>query len=161
MRKFYLILVVCLALAGNIKAENFVEALGAECGRILFDMEEHTYPDMYPNLMKRNSQFDAVEKCLQLYKQNGGNMLELNTRYFRAVGLADCAYGICEKEISASSSVAKDCFDRKASAFNYAIRQDTCDAYWAYKDVFSNCAIINVLKSICETPLEENKTSDI
>lgn len=72
MKKFCLILATCLVLAGNARAENFVEALGAECGRILFDMEEHTYPDMYPNLMKRNSQFDAVEKCLQLYKQNGG-----------------------------------------------------------------------------------------
>lgn len=160
MRKFYLILASCLALAGNVKAENFVEALGAECGRILFNMKEYTYPDRYPNIVKRNTQFDAVEKCVELYKQNGGDVKELNTRYYQAVEIANCEYNKCEKEISASSSVAKTCFDRIASVFNDAIRQDTCGAYWFYKDEFSNCAIINVLKSICETTLEENKAID-
>lgn len=160
MKKFYLALAVCLAFAGNARAENFVEALGAECGRILFSMRAYTYPDVYRNIIKRNTQFDAVEKCLDLYKQNGGDVQELDRRYFNADSLAACAYSICEKEISTSGSASNDCFDRKASVFNDVVRREVCTAYWAYKDEFSGCGIISVLKGICEKDLSMENSID-
>lgn len=72
MKKICLILVFLLATVESARAENFVNALGAECGKILFNMNNQTYPKLYSDIVKRNTQFDALERCLDLYKKTEG-----------------------------------------------------------------------------------------
>lgn len=160
MKKICLILVVLLATVESARAENFVNTLGAECGRVLFNMENYDYPDMYPAIVKRNNQFDALEKCLSLYKQNGGDIRELNGRYYTASEIAGCAYLDCvdnENTSAESSPSSKDCLIRKGAIFNSVMKTDRCVVYAFYKQQYPNCFVISVLKTLCETSQAEQK----
>lgn len=157
MKKICLILVVLLATAENAWAENFVNTVGAECGRVLFIMENYDYPDMYPAIVKRNTQFDALEKCLSLYKQNGGDIQELNIRYHTATAIAGCALMTCLEKNASSESSSKDCTNKQQAVFNNVMRLNKCDAYDAYKQDYPNCFMISILKILCETSQTEQK----
>lgn len=157
MKKICLILVVLLATVESARAENFVNALGAECGRILFHMSNYVYPDIYPNIIKRNTQFDALEKCNSLYKQNGGDIQELNIRYHTATAIAECALMTCFEKNTSSESSSKDCTNKQESVFNNVMKVDKCIAYDAYKQDYPSCPAIFVLKTLCETSQAEQK----
>ena len=151
MKKFLLAVVVSVALIGQAKAENFIDALGAECGRLLFHMNEYEYPSVYTVIIKRNTQFDALEKCLSLYKQNGGDMQELNRRYYDARLLAGCAYIDC---LVREKDDDKKCNNMKAGAFDAAVKTSGCDLYWTWGNVYPNCGVIQKWKTVCEKQTE-------
>lgn len=145
MKKFLLAIVGIVAIIEQAKAENFIDTLGAECGKVLFHMNQYVYPDMYPNVVKRNTQFDALEKCLSLYKQNGGDIQELNRKYLTAHNISLCALGKCIGKKSDS-----DCGEEARFVFERAIARSECGVYLMFKDVFQDCEIIEILKHKCE-----------
>ena len=155
--KICLILVALLVTTESAWAENFVNTLGAECGRVLFIMENYDYPDMYPAIVKRNTQFDALEKCLSLYKQNGGDIRELNLRYHTATAIAGCALVTCLEKNTSSESSSKDCTNKQQAVFNNVMKMDKCIAYDAYKQDYPSCPAISVLKILCETSQTKEK----
>ena len=157
MKKICLILVALLVMTESAWAENFVNTLGAECGRVLFIMENYDYPDMYPAIVKRNTQFDALEKCLSLYKQNGGDIRELNLRYHTATAIAGCALVTCLEKNTSSESSSKDCTNKQQAVFNNVMKMDKCIAYDAYKQDYPSCPAISVLKILCETSQTKEK----
>lgn len=149
MKKILFVLVFSLFI-GNVKAADFIDTLGAECGRILHNLSQHDYPNVYPNIVKRNTQFDALEKCLSLYKQSGGNILELNNRYHTASSISICAYGTCLEKNTSSESSSNECVAVKRVIFYDVLEMDKCSAYDAYKKMYPNCTVFSVLKNFCE-----------
>lgn len=152
MKKFLLAIVGIVAIIEQAKAENFIDALGAECGRLLFRMNESEYPLLYTVIIKRNTQFDALEKCLSLYKQNGGDMQELNRRYSNARVVASCAYIDC---LVKETDDDKKCNNMKAGAFDAAVKTSGCDLYWTLGNVYPNCGVIQKWKTVCEKQAED------
>ena len=145
MKKFLLAIVGIVALMEQAKAKDFIEALGTECGNVLFHMSEYKYPGTYPDIIKRNTQFDALEKCLALYKQNGGDMQELNRRYFVADEISRCATINCVGKKSNN-----ECGEEHMFVFERAIARNECGVYLMFKDVFQDCEFIEILKQKCE-----------
>lgn len=145
MKKICLILAVLLATAESSQAANFVDTVGAECGKMLFNMNNQTYPKLYSDIVKRNTQFDALERCLDLYKKNGGNIKELNARYFIAESFYGCVFVECTKRKKNPDAIC----ERDAS-FNVIIEKGGCWAYGALKDIYPNCDIWTLLKAECE-----------
>lgn len=157
MKKICLILVALLVTTESAWAENFVNTLGAECGKVLFIMENYDYPNIFPNIVKRNTQFDALEKCLSLYKQNGGDIQELNLRYHTASSIAGCALMSCLEKNTSSESSSKDCTNKQQAVFNNVMKTDKCIAYDYYKQDYSSCPVIFVLKTLCEASQTKQK----
>ena len=151
MKKCCLILAVCLVLASNAKAASFVDTLGAECGRILYSLNMNDYPARYSVIAERNTQFDALEKCLGIYKQMGGDMQELNARYSRAIAVSNCWHIDCKARKKETSEKTSDtCTGTTFINFGIVMEQDICTTYYNFKDILTNCPIISVLKPLCE-----------
>lgn len=78
MKKIIFLLII---LSFNAHAANFIDTLAGECGEILAHIEYYDYPTNYDNIKPRNSQFWALKKCLDVYKENGGDIEDLNKRF--------------------------------------------------------------------------------
>ena len=65
MKKLILAIAICL-IPIKVMSANFVDTLGAECARILFNLDVLTYPTLYTQFKNRNSQFYALEQCLKV-----------------------------------------------------------------------------------------------
>lgn len=155
MKKFLLAIVGIVAIIGQAKAENFIDALGAECGRLLFNMNEYDYPSLYTVTIKRNTQFDALEKCLSLYKQNGGDMQELNRRYYNARALAECVLDACLAK-ETDEDAKKKCYNVvKVGTFETAVKINECILYWKWSEAYPDCGVILRLKPVCEKQMED------
>ncbi len=155
MKKFCLILAACLVLAGNARAAGFMDTLGAECGRLLYSLNEYEFPATHSAITERNTRFDALEKCIELYKQNGGNMEELNARYMIAVSLGNCTLWDCLAGEATDDNKVDKCYEMQRITLNVALKSSRCGAYSQYKDIYPKCDIIETLKDVCE-----NKTVD-
>lgn len=83
MKKYLFLIVICL-ISTNAYSENITDIIGAECGKIVYSLNNFEYPKNYEIINSRNKQFVSLEKCLNIYKENGGNIDVLNKRYFRA-----------------------------------------------------------------------------
>lgn len=83
MKKYLFLIAICL-ISTNAYSENITDIIGAECGKIVYSLNNFEYPKNYKIINSRNKQFVSLEKCLNIYKENGGNIDVLNKRYFRA-----------------------------------------------------------------------------
>lgn len=80
MKKLLLVTTLCL-FTSNVYATDFITTLGAECNRILYNLNTTDYPNNWDSIEKRNNQLNSLEKCLNLYYRVGGQMDDLNKRY--------------------------------------------------------------------------------
>ena len=96
MKKLFVLFAILYSFQAN--AANLTDTIGAECGRILFYLSEYDYPENYDTIIKRNKQFEYLEKCLKLYKDNNGNIDTLNKNYFRAKQLYELNILPCDLE---------------------------------------------------------------
>lgn len=94
IKKLILILIISL-IPAKVMSANFVDALGSECARILLNMDLYEYPKYYEQFENRNSQFYALEQCLKVYKQSGGNIEELNKKYSIAKEITEYDLMLC------------------------------------------------------------------
>lgn len=150
MKKFCLILAACLVLAGNVRAENFVEALGAECGRILVDIKSYGYARKKSEIL---SQYQSLEICMKLFKDNGGNFEELNQRYAHASLLRLMDWAECSKK-------KDDICEMARINFNSILDKGLCGEYDLLKRLKAlemvNPQKVKFMKEFCES----NKTVD-
>ena len=96
MKKILILLSIFYTFQAN--AANFTDTIGAECGRILFALNVYDYPTLFDAINNRNKQFDYLEKCIKLYKDNGGTTDDINQKYFRAYTIYEMNMGVCFAE---------------------------------------------------------------
>ena len=94
MKKLILALAICI-IPVKVMSANFVDTLGSECARLLFNLDAYDYPKYYDQFENRNSQFYALEQCLKVYKQSGGNIEELNKKYSIAKEITEYDLMLC------------------------------------------------------------------
>lgn len=143
--KKYLFL-ICLLFPLSLRAETFVDALGAECSRVLYGLSGYDYPDRFDIMLKRNKQFDFLQTCLQLYKENGGKIDILNDRYDRARGL----YHISIQGCFSNEETKEENKDKCAEKANMVMEQTFLGKECELK-MFGDPYYINkALDSICK-----------
>lgn len=107
-------------------AADFTDTLGAECGRILFALNEYDYPKMFDAINKRNEQLNYLEKCIKLYKENNGTIENINKRYYRAyllygMDMANCYAEKNTKKSDECKSVAQYTFNTNLTLSSYEL----------------------------------------
>ena len=114
MKKLILAIAICL-IPAKVMSSGFINTLGAECARILFNMDAFDYPKVYTQFKNRNSQFYALEQCLKVYKQVGGDIEKLNFKYGIATDLTIYDWKLCnlnkkdgDKECEFNQTLFKD-----------------------------------------------------
>lgn len=95
-----ILFLICVLFIKPIYAEDFVDAIGAECSRILFHLSAYQYPPRYDTIIKRNMSYNSLQTCLQLYKENGGKIEILNARYSMSQILYKSSYMKCSSKVS-------------------------------------------------------------
>lgn len=121
--KKYLFL-ICLLFPLSLKAENFVDALGAECSRVLHSLSGYDYPKRFDTMLRRNRQFDFLQTCIQLYKENGGQMDILNDRYYKAQMIYRTSMSKCLSQKTKEENV---CSERAEYAMDQTFLGRECD----------------------------------
>lgn len=150
MKKLILALAICI-IPAKVMSANFVDTLGSECARILFNIESKKYPSYYPQLKNRNSQFYALEQCLKVYKQVGGDFEKFNKKYDLARELAMYDWSLCELN---KKDGDKDC-EVKDYLFQNAISNLFCATFKLVESEYPNFNYKNVLEIICTQETEE------
>lgn len=87
-----------MILSLNVHAANLTDTIGSQCAEILSYLDYWDYPSNFDMIKKRNSQLWALNKCLKVYKENGGDINELNKRYARASVKFYSKIGECYKQ---------------------------------------------------------------
>lgn len=106
----------------NANAANFTDTLGAQCAEILLILDINDYPINYDTMKKRNSQFWALQRCLNVYKENGGDLKNLEERFLKAKHLYDKDFSECLKN-------KKDC-NLLVTQFKKNIQDNTLDTVY-------------------------------
>lgn len=147
MKKFILALTICFfpfeAYSSLLFDYDFVDALRAECGRVLYSLNEYEYTTAYENYKKRNSQYYALEQCLKVYKQNGGKMEDLNERYRIARKITYCDIELCISKSLNNNTEPKEC-DLNPYLFNKFMKEHYCMIYAEIKDKYLNCKSVEI-----------------
>lgn len=166
----YLLFIFLTSLFLNTQAQanaNFINTLGAECGRMLYRMNEYLYHDDIKLNKIQLSKINELKTCLDLYTQYGGDFKELNIRYYTALGISGCFYRDYIKSISSSNSQTEDKKAKELEAanvlkkelFNNLIKNSNCLNYYLYKDKYPECSEIIYLKTICELSTQNNENT--
>lgn len=164
MRK--LLFLTLLLLSSQAQASgNFIDTLGCECGRMLYQMNEYTYVKDIKLNQIQSSKINELKTCLDLYRQYGGDFQELNKRYYTALKISKCAYDYYIK-INPSAQILptddlktkldkekqnKKPLDYQNFIFDEAIKNSNCLNYYFYKDKYPDCATITHLSTECNT----------
>lgn len=117
MKKLILTLLILFVLSTSVRAD-IKDEIGAECLRILYIMRKSVYPKVYDNFKSRNSQFWALEKCLEIYKNEGGKREELDHRYLIANIGAGLEYDNCIATANETKKTSEDCFEKQLNTFS-------------------------------------------
>lgn len=159
MKKLILALAICL-IPAKVMSANFVDTLGLECGKIMLNINTFIYPEAYNDIIKRNSQFEALDKCIETYKKTGGSIEYLNERYNNSSIFSEIFYDKCMiKTISKKDYKDKDlnsCTPLKIFVFSRAWI-DVCRLYNKHDAYHLN----SFLKEICETEKQQQDSIDL
>ena len=154
MKKLVLALVICI-IPAKVMSANFVDTLGLECGKIMISLNSIVYPETYNYIIKRNSQFEALDKCIETYKKTGGSIDSLNEKYKTSAILSEVFYDNCLiKTYLKKDYTEKDlgkCLSMKFTVFEFAWK-DSCKLYNEEFDVYY---LNSFLKEICETEKQQ------
>lgn len=159
MKYLLFILLTSLLLCTQAQANaNFINTLGAECGRMLYKMNEYQHHDNIKLNKIQISKINELKTCLDLYSQYGGDFNELNIRYYTALEISDCFYRDYIKSISSSNSQTEDKKTKelevasvlKKELFNNLIKNSNCLNYYLYKDKYPECNAILYLNTECK-----------
>jgi hypothetical protein len=164
----YLLFIFLTSLFLNTQSQasgNFIDTLGCECGRMLYNMNEHIYHKNIKLSQIQSSRINELKTCLDLYRQYGGDFQELNTRYNTALAISKCAYDYYIK-INPPAQILptddpKTRLDKekqnnepqsyKDLIFDEAIKNSNCLNYYLYKDKYPDCGTITYLSTECNT----------
>ena len=146
MKKY--LFMFCILISTPVHAEDFITVLGIQCAKIMYNHSNWKYPDMYKNENSFNRQFTYLEKCLFLYKDNGGNIETLNKKYAQAINFEDIFYNRCLKNhINKSEDIAKErenCMEIKPLIWESVMSGKECQFYditdiYYINDLLSHC----------------------
>ena len=131
MKKYLFIL--CLLFSTPVYAEDFISALGLQCAKIIYNHSKWEYPTNYKMENSNNKQFTYLEKCLFLYKDNGGNIETFNKKYEKAKNLEEVFYTRCiEKRLNNTQDPAKEretCLSIKRYIWESVMIGNECEYY--------------------------------
>ena len=150
MKKLILAIAICL-IPIKVMSANFVDTLGAECARILFNLDVLTYPTLYTQFKNRNSQFYALEQCLKVYKQNGGDFEKINFKYGIAKEITIYDFSLCELNKKAGD---KDC-EINQVLFSKAITNTHCLNRDLVESNYPNFHYKGALEILCNKDIDK------
>lgn len=147
-----LLFIACLLFSSPVYAEDFITALGAECAKIIYNHSRWIYPTRFDNENSFNKQFAHLEKCLFLYKDNGGNIEILNKLYERATTFEKSYFFSCLRDKARNNNnneefdkLRDSCMQSQKSVWEDVMSGKECDLY-----TDDNIFYINHLLSHCK-----------
>lgn len=150
MKKLILAIAICL-IPAKVMSANFVDTLGSECARLLLKLDVYDYPKYYDQFKNRNSQFYALEQCLKVYKQVGGDFENLNRKYSLAKEIAEYDWYLCE--------LNKKAGDKECTTNHYLFKDVITDSYCTtlklVESKYPNFNYKNILEIFCNEETEE------
>lgn len=150
MKKLILAFAICL-IPAKVMSANFVDTLGSECARLLLKLDVYDYPKYYDQFKNRNSQFYALEQCLKIYKQVGGDFEDLNRKYSLAKEIATHDFYLC--------TLNKKAGDEECSTNHYLFKDVITNSYCATLDLinnkYPNFNYKNILEILCSKETNE------
>lgn len=152
MKKVIIAIAICL-FPLKVMSASFVETLGAECARILFQLEVNEYPQKAEQLKNRNSQFYALEQCLKVYNKVGGDTKELNRKYYIAKTIIDYDFNLC---VLNKKKMTKAC-EHKSDLLKNVINQSPCDVSGLIKKQYPEIggSFKSYIEMLCKTHIGE------
>lgn len=120
MKKVLFVLGLMMFNCNVALSANFTDTLGAECARILYNMEKYDYPSSFDTIKLRNSQIDALRKCVDMFIEFGGNIEEFNKRFQRAITKAEKVFDECY--VTRDDNLYKDCSIQREIVFNNQVK---------------------------------------
>lgn len=131
-----IIALLSILFAFTVSAADLTDTIGAECGRILFSLNEFKYPDNYEIIKKRNAQLNDLEECIKLYKDVNGTIENLNTKYFRAYTIYEMNMSVCSAEKDTKKH--DSCENSALSNFNENLRLSSYELSDKYSFIYDN-----------------------
>ncbi len=121
MKKILILFTILYSFSAN--AANLTDMVGAECGSIMIKTVEN--------------KIDKLHKCLQTYREIGGNYDELNKRFYRSKVLFDISLSDYIKNLDHSDKKSADTAEMMINIFQNEfydnMQYSSYDMYMMYK----------------------------